>query len=137
MPARYALHPDLGVVVTRFQGAVTDEEFVGLYRALLADPLYREGTNELADLREIASFAITASALREVEAWTRRRYSGATTSFRTAIVAPSDLSFGIGRMYEVFAADGPEAVSVFRGAQMALRWLGLQDMDLAGLHDAD
>ena len=125
MPITYTIHPELGLVVTRFTGRVTDEEFVELYRSLMADDDYVLGTNELADLRGVASLDVSAAALRKVEELTEERYEGSDRTFRTAILAPRDQSYGIGRMYEVFAEDGPENVRVCRTPGDALDWLDL------------
>jgi hypothetical protein len=127
MPIRYAIHRDLSVVVTRFTGHVTDEEFIDSYRRMLQDPDYTPGTNELADLRGVTDLNLSAAALRRVEALTEARYEGSGADFRTAILAPRDQSYGIGRMYEVFAEDGPEHVRVCREVADALAWLHLED----------
>jgi hypothetical protein len=123
MPIDYSIHTDLGLVRTRFTGRVTDDEFIDLYRRMLYDDRYVLGTNELADLRDVDDLDISAVALRRVEEITEDRYADSGASFRTAILAPRDQSYGIGRMYEVFAEDGPENVGVFRVLAEALAWL--------------
>lgn len=42
---------------------------------------------------------------------------------RTAIVAPSDLAFGLARMTQVFMEDNPSDVQVFHGEVEATEWL--------------
>ena len=123
MPIRYTIHHDLGLVVTYFSGRVSDGEFIDLYRALLNDEDYVPGTDELADLRDVESLNLSALALRRVEELTEERYAGTGASFRTAIVAPRDQAYGIGRMYEVFAEEDPENVRVCRDIEDALEWL--------------
>ncbi len=127
MPITYRIHTDLGLVVTRFTGHVKDDEFVELYKVMLHDDDYALGTNELADLRAAESLNLSALALRRVEEITRQRYGESGLSFRTAIIAPRDPLYGIGRMYEVFAEDGPENVKVCRDPLEALQWLDLDD----------
>lgn len=125
MPITYEFHSDLGLVVTVFSGHVTDEEFVRLYDRMLNDDGYALGTNELADLRDAEDLDLSAMALRRVEEITRRRYGHSDQSFRTAIIAPRDQSYGVGRMYEVYAEEGPENVRVCRTPAEALEWLDL------------
>ncbi len=127
MPITYEIHPELLLVVTRFTGVVTDEEFVQLYGAMLHDSAYALGTNELADLRECENLSLSAQALRRVEGITRQRYGDSGLEFRTAIIAPRDGAYGIGRMYEVFAEEGPENVRVCRAPAEALAWLDLPE----------
>lgn len=125
MPIRYTVHQDLGVVVTHFTGQVSDREFIDSYQRMLHDHDYLLGTHELADLREVESLNLSALALRRVEELTAQRYADSGTRFRTAIIAPRDQSYGIGRMYEVFAEGGPEDVRVCRDPEEALAWLEL------------
>lgn len=133
----YTLHPDLNLLATRFAGTVTDDEFVELYRTIFADPDYALGTNELADLREVEDIQLTTEALRKVEYLTRMKYGREGLVFRTALIAPSDSAFGVGRIYEVFASAGPEAVSVFRTAGEAFDHLGVEPMPPEVLHRSD
>lgn len=132
MPITYVIHLELRLVVTRFAGRVTDVEFVDLYSRLMADPDYELGTNELADLRKVESLDLSAAGLRRVEEITEERYAGSDASFRTAILAPRDHPYGIGRMYEAFSEEGPENVSVCRDPESALAWLEL-DPDVIDL----
>ena len=133
MPINYTIHPDLRLVVTRMDGRPTDEEFVGAYEAIMDDAAYVPGMNEVADLRGAEGLDVSVEALRQVETLTRRRYAGSEASFRTAIIAPRDQTYGIGRMYEVFAEDGPENVRVCRTVDAAAEWLGLDVEDLDGV----
>ena len=128
MPARYTIHRDQHLVVTRFEGVVDNGAFVPLYRALLSDPDYRLGMNELADLRAVSRLDLTSSGLEEVRVLTERAYAGSGVLFRSAIVAPTDLSFGIARMYEIFSSDGPEKATVVRTLEEGLAVLGLDDL---------
>lgn len=130
MPIDYVIHPDLRLVITRFTGRVTDAAFVELYTSLMGDDDYRLGTNELADLRGVEALDLSAAALRRVEEITADRYAGSDESFRTAILASRDHPYGIGRMYEVFAEDGPEHVRVCRDPQSALEWLDVDPDDI-------
>ena len=134
MPLSYTLHPSLDLVATRFVGVVTDDEFIALYRALFEDEGYRPGMNELADLRQVTSLDLSVAALRRVEYHTRMRYGPDGPAFRSALIAPGDLAYAIGRMYEIFATAGPEQVGVFRTADEAFACLGLDPMSPDRLH---
>jgi hypothetical protein len=49
---------------------------------------------------------------------------------KVALILPTDLSFGLGRMFEVFGSmsDAPWELKAFRSAEEAFRWLGVQDI---------
>jgi hypothetical protein len=42
---------------------------------------------------------------------------------KIAIVASTDLSFGMSRMYEVFSGNLPQTIMVFRNLEEAEQWL--------------
>lgn len=124
MAEHYTFHPEHNLVFTTFTGAVTRETFVSLYRDLYADPAYVLGMDELVDLSAVTKFQVSRSALDEVRTIVGARYSGVTDmTIRTAILAPTDHAFGIGRMYEAISSDTEEDVHVFRSRKEALDWL--------------
>jgi hypothetical protein len=50
-------------------------------------------------------------------------FSKSSTIPKVAVVAPKDLSFGLARMYQVFANSVPWNFVVFRAMDAALAWL--------------
>lgn len=136
MDHRYAFHPEYGLALATFSGVVTAEEFVSLYRALYADPGYAPGMDEIADLGRVTKFGVYGAQLREVREIVSRRYRTAPgATFRTAIVASADASYGIGRMYEAIASETPEEVAVFRDPVEAVKWLRPETPEVLSLLD--
>lgn len=127
MPIRHQLRPDLGLVLSKHTGMVSDAEFLESYRALLDDPEYDLGLSRLVDLRDADSSARSSEALRSIATHLKRRYKGSDLAPRTAVVAPRDLSFGLARMYQAFSEVVPGDVVVFRSVDAALAWLGVSD----------
>lgn len=125
MTCQFEVRRDLGFVITRFEGRISDEEFLGLYTALLAEGSgFEPGLGEVADLRR-AHFAVSTDVLRRVSEMTRSRMAGFPGSYRTVIIAPADVAFGLSRLYGAIATPGPEEVLVFRGVAAAAEALGL------------
>jgi hypothetical protein len=124
MPGDYAFRKDVGFVVTRFWGVVTDADFTALYKALLADEQFEPGMAEISDLRLVTSSRVSAAAL------TKSKLVSANVSGRTVIVAPRTLPFGLSRMYEGLAATGPQEVRVFRTLEGAAGSLSLEPQEL-------
>jgi len=50
--------------------------------------------------------------------------------FKTAIVAPEDLSYGLSKLYESYSEHSPETIMVFREAKDALEWLGVPELKI-------
>ena len=136
MPISYTIHAGLGLLVTRWVGVVTNDEFTKVYHSILEGSEFRHGFNELVDFQEITELKITGSAMRNVSALVSRFYKGRSESTRTAVLAPRDDLYGIGRMYSAYADPGSEDVKVFKDVSEAMRWLGLNPVSLAELHGA-
>ena len=119
----HTVHIDLALLVTTWSGSVTDSEMVAAYRAAYADHRWAPGFNEVTDMRTADVRSISADGLRRVRAVVAESLAGFTGSFKTAVLAPSDLQFGVSRMYEMMAAESPEAVRVFRDVDEAAAWL--------------
>ncbi len=85
------------LVIVRYSGVVSDEDLRTCVKELESakfPPEYRE----FADLRQVTRFNATSSTLRTIAASS----SFAAGSIRV-ILAPSDESYGIGRMVQIFA----------------------------------
>lgn len=111
-----------GVRIATFHGTVDNRELLHAYGAQLADPGYDARLDDLVDLRAVQGLDLGAAALRELmKLFSRVDALGYAT--RLAIVAPSDLGYGLGRMYEMMRAGAPEEIGVFRDVAEALAWL--------------
>lgn len=130
MPGDFTFKKDLGFVLTRFWGLVSDPDFTGVYAALLSDAQFEPGMSEISDLRLVTSSRVSAAALNQVAGMTKSKLVSANTSSRTVIVAPRTLPFGLSRMYEGLASSGPQEVRVFRTLQGAADSLNLRPADL-------
>ncbi len=68
MAAFHRVFPEHDLLVLRFSGHVTDGEYAAVTEAALADPDYRIGMKQLADLSAMTSFAVDPVALMKIEA---------------------------------------------------------------------
>jgi hypothetical protein len=120
----FALDPANRVRTAQYTGIVDDTQLLQAYAALLADPDYDATFNDLVDLRGVARLEVSAEALRQlISMYTPVDQLGVRT--RLAVVAGSDLTFGMSRMYELLRGDGiPEEIRVFRSYDDAVAWLG-------------
>jgi hypothetical protein len=124
MPIIYRIKADAKLIITAHVGTVPDDEFLEAYRQLFADPMFSETFNLLVDLRRTTSAERSTTALRDLSIEVDHRYRDSSVAPKTAVIAPSDLSFGLGRMYQSFVAMVPGDVVIFRAVDTALAWLG-------------
>lgn len=110
------------LVVSTFTDAITDRALVSAYGRLFQEGVWQPGFDEVADLRGGDFTAVTSGGLEELFSLAEKALDG--VPIRTAVIAPRDLPFGLGRLYEALAAESPEVVQVFREPAEALEWLG-------------
>lgn len=123
MPIGYRIDPQAKRVDTTHVGVVDDEEFLETYRRMYSDPAFDGGFDILVDLHQAESSPRGAQALKMIADLGRRSHGKQGRVPRIAIVASADLSFGLARMYEGYAAEVPANIRVLRDREHALEWL--------------
>ncbi len=124
MPVTYEIDHTTGIIRTKCFGRVVLEDVLDHFRTLQCDPECPERLDVLLDLSASES-AASSGQLRTV-AHAIAAIRDRVTFDACAIVAPTDLLFGIARMFEVFAQEHFRATHVFRSARDAEAWLGSQ-----------
>jgi hypothetical protein len=121
----HRIHPDARVVTTVWTGPASDAEMQRSHRALYAHPTWQPGMDELVDLRQADLSAITRQGMQELAKIVAQATGDREESFRTAILAATDLGFGMARLYQGNQPDDVGTVQVFRDEAEALGWLEL------------
>jgi hypothetical protein len=120
MPVSYVIDVEQRLVRSRAWGVLSDEDLITHYRAIAADPLFEPTFSQLGDLRDVTGVSLNATTIRSES--TLLVFDRAA---RRALVASSDLAFGISRMYAQQAEAAPQNIQVFRDMREAERWLAL------------
>ena len=121
MPAKYRIDTSLGVVFTTGEGVVTKQEILAHGQRLREDPDFDPNYNQIIDVRKAMKIEVSAG---ELPAIAKLENIFSEHSLR-AIVAESDLKFGMGRMIEGYSESSDGQIAVFRDMEEARRWLGL------------
>lgn len=123
MPIAFHFKPEAKLIICVHTGKVPDEEFLIRYKSLFEGDMFAPTMNLLIDLRQTDSSQRSPEGLRRFAEFAKSKFAGAGTRPKIAVVAPTDLSFGLARMYEVFADSIPWDFVVFRAVDTALAWL--------------
>lgn len=107
------------------QGTITDEEVLEYARRVAPDTEIPPGRRELIDLSGVEQTDVSGAGLREV-ADVFRAHDQTLFETKIAIVAPTDIAYGLARMYQAFRSDSPVLLQVFREREAAVYWLGLE-----------
>jgi hypothetical protein len=123
MPVSYEIFKEMKLIVSHQTGHTDDDEIMRVYKAMYADPDFDPSYDKLIDLREADSRGRDPDVLEIMAHFADEKYSEIQTKPKVAIIAPKDLTFGFGRMYDGMSAKTGEDLQVFRTAADACNWL--------------
>lgn len=110
MPVFTHVFDEHNLLVSQFSGPITDELVIGYYEHLLS---FADSTLlfvELVDFRDVGDAHISSDTLPNVARMIADAYMPIDSRIQCAVVAPSDLGFGMARMYEL--GEAPEMIDV-------------------------
>jgi hypothetical protein len=125
MPVSYEIYKEMNLIVSRQIGHTDDDEIVRVYKAMYTDPDFDPSYDKLIDLREADSRDRDPDILEIMAHFAGEKYSEIQAKPKVAIIAPKDLTYGFGRMYDGLSAETGEELQVFRTATEACKWLGI------------
>ena len=128
MPIDHHIDHDRRLVRARCLGILTDEDIFGYQREVWSRSEV-SGYDELVDLSEVEEIALPSPGRVRELARLSASMDPRSPSSKLAIVAPDDLTFGVGRMYETYRGLNDRATKqarVFQSLSDALTFLGLE-----------
>jgi hypothetical protein len=128
VPIDYRIDEERRLVLARVRGDVTEADLFTYQREVWSRPEVA-GFNELVDMSGVGRI-VAPSIDRVLElSSVSAAMDAAQEKSRFAIVAPDDLAFGLGRMYQAYRGldqRSTKRVGVFRTLDQALAFLGLE-----------
>jgi len=127
VPLVFRVDHEARVIVAAGYGTVTDDEAFDYQRQVFArkDAI---GYDELVDMTHVTQIALPSAARVSDLAAVAAGMDAVRRSSKFAIVAPDDLAFGLGRMFQTRRELEPSSttqVGVFRTMDDALAFLGI------------
>jgi hypothetical protein len=120
MPGSYLIDVAHGLVFSRGWGVVTDDELLWHAKTLRADPRFHPGFRQVVSFLDLTEARVSADGVRGVA-----HINPFRTDSRRAFVVPSDLAFGLARMFEAHTNSDQEQFRIFRLLGPAFEWVGL------------
>jgi hypothetical protein len=124
MPITFYFKLEARLIICVHTGKVPDDEFLISYKSMYESDLFTTTMNKLVDLSQTDSSPRSREVLNQFANFVKLKFADTSTYPKIAVVAPKDLSFGLARMYGVFADSIPWDFVVFRATDAALAWLG-------------
>ena len=128
MPIAHRVDHKRRLVVAAAYGTVTAEDLFAYQREVASRP-DAAGYDELVDMTPAAHIAAEESTRARDLASLAASTDQPDVTTRFAIVAPTDLAFGLGRMYQSYRENErrtTKQVGVFRTMEEACRFLGVE-----------
>jgi hypothetical protein len=107
------------VIILKVNGSLGDQELLSLAGLLENAPEIGSDFSLLIDLRQANGENVTSVGVRALAA----RPLVLSSASRRAVVVPSDLGFGMARMYDMLSDSRGGATRVFRDYDEARRWV--------------
>jgi hypothetical protein len=117
----YRVDPATGQGEVDIRGEVVVEDLLKLMQAAWSDPAYASVERSLWNF-EHAWTAMRMEDLMQLAPWISANKAGRGAK-TIAIVAPDDVVFGVGRMFNALQPGMGWTISVFRDRSAALAWL--------------
>lgn len=123
MPISTTIDVQHGVIIRNLTGEPSIREALAEMDEDFQRPGFRAGMNTLWDLSLASVGHLTTEEVRQMASGIAERMGGRGTGFKSAIVVPEDLGYGMMRMFGAFADDLPIRRKIFRSYSEAWAWL--------------
>lgn len=124
MPIIYRIIPEQKISYIKAWGKISVDEIILEGARMFSEKEWENGFNILCDYREIIEVISKSEDIMEIVEHDKKNEPIFNKS-KCAIVAKSDLIFGLSRMWEILSEDTKLTKMVFRDIKDAKRWLGL------------
>ena len=133
MPITYRIDHSRKLIVAAGYGTLTDQDVFGYERETVAlEGIV--GYDELLDMTHVTQLDVTSVDRVQELANLAASKDVPTAKSRIAVVAPTDVLYGLGRMFQTYRELVPgnvKQVRIFRTMAEALKFLNLESPDVA------
>ncbi|XPS85522.1 uncharacterized protein Dvar_35400 [Desulfosarcina variabilis str. Montpellier] len=124
----YCIFPKYNLIAICNWGDTPVQEVLEFSRNLRANPLYSKRLDVIIDNSQLK----TTYTQNEVGIMSEPERKTSNLNNKIAIIAPSDIHYGISRMHDTVAKINKNTynISVFRDARSALKWLNRTEINI-------
>ena len=112
------------IVILTVGGELEDQDLLNLAMEVENDPDVKPDFSLLVDLRGADARAVTSAGVRALA----NRPFALLPASRRGIVVPSDLAYGMARVYEALRNAQGGAIRIFRDYEQAERWVATGEL---------
>lgn len=117
------IHTEDGGIIFKCEGSVTGQELKEANQIIYKDQnKIKQISYQIVDALDVSDVSISSAETKEIAELDRQAFK-IHPAMIIALVAEKDLFFGLARMWESFATDGPFETMVFRKMEDAQQWI--------------
>lgn len=120
MPATYEIDANRKLVTSRLWGAVSEDELHDHNTRLRTDPAFVPDYRQLVDMTGLTEILVSTKVINQTAI--DHFFNPGT---RRALVASTDATFGMARMFALQSEGVGQTIEVFRDMRLAREWLEL------------
>ena len=124
MAIRIEIDASAHLRIVTFEGEISDSDVLETFGTLWQSPDYDPSLNEFYDCSGITHTDVRGEEMRKI-ASLNLDLNREGPGVKVAMYAPTDVAFGLIRMYQVFVENSASELQVFRDRAEALAWLGV------------
>ena len=121
MAVSHQFYTDHNILLTTWSGTLQESELLRDYMGIYNHSQWHPGYNEIIDLRDADLSQLSNDALNHLSGLTASCLGG--NQIKLAIIAPSELSTDIARLYQAFTHIPNESTYLCHHLDEALQWL--------------
>ncbi|MCK4709992.1 MAG: hypothetical protein KAU21_15345 [Gammaproteobacteria bacterium] len=118
MPVSYKILPEKKLMVLHYTGELTVEEILNVRKEGAADPDSNPAYHVIDDITGVTFSKINFNDLSRISG-----QSVATKGVKRALVAETELQFGMARMYQILSESYGQIFQIFRDYDAASEWV--------------
>ena len=114
------------VMLMVYRGRSTNQQQLTLFRKISEEFGVGPFTNSVSDLSELVATEMTSADMFSQSSMVKATLAAYTVPIKQALFAPTEISYGISRMYMGFADLSPKLkIRIFDDLQAAVEWVGI------------
>lgn len=117
------INPAVNTIVRTVKGGLTTDDVKQAFTESLSHPDFKINMDVIWDFSQADLSQSSAEKIMEVVDFIRENIDVRGGSYKIALVAPIDLSFGISRMVETYGSELPVSIHALRTMDEACKWI--------------
>jgi hypothetical protein len=126
----FKINPQQNVIIYRPEGELSAADIISYIQEVIADKDFEQGMLEYIDLSAVKDWQMDHQDVEKVTYFDFDGINSIKKTERCAIFAPSEIAYGMARMYQNLAEKYNNNIFISRDEKAALAYLNLNSSDV-------